>query len=299
MKGNTHLTLRDRNKIQGGLANNKTFKQMGLELGKDPTTIAREVKQHMYIKKKGASYSRFFNDCQFRKKCNKQYLCDDLNCLKERCSLCSKCNYICSDYIKEQCPKREKPPYVCNGCKDKARCQLEKRYYEGTLAQQQYDQVLKSHRTGIAINENERKLLNDLICPLMKKGQSLHHIYVNNRNVIPVDERTLYNYVEAGLFDVNNFDLIRQVRYKKRINTNHYKLKIDKKCYKDRTYKDYQEYIKESPDVPVVEIDRVEGLRDETKAILTVHFVNCALQLGFFVKGVRTKSWTKTGGFYT
>lgn len=32
----------------------------------------------------------------------------------------------------------------------------------------------------------------------------------------------------------------------------------------------------------MVEIDSLEGLRDETQAILTVHFVNCGLQLGFF-----------------
>ena len=290
MKEKKHLTLRERNKIQGGLANNKTFKQIGLELEKVSTTVAREVKQHMYIKKKGAKFSRFFNDCIYRKTCTKKFLCDDLNCLKERCSLCSKCNYICPDYTKEQCPRMEKALYVCNGCEDKAHCQLEKRYYESTLAQYQYKEVLKSHRDGIAINEDEMNLLNDLICPLMKKGQSLHHIYTNNKDVICIDERTLYNYVEAGLLDVNNFDLIRQVRYKKRINTNRYKLKIDKKCYQGRTYKDYQEYIKEHPGVPVVEIDSVEGLRDETEAILTVHFVNCALQLGFFRKHNNSKS---------
>lgn len=279
----THLTFSDRNRIQGGLANRKSFKEIGRDIGKSPSTISREIKAHMFIKKKGKNYSRYFNDCELRKVCRKHFICSDLNCIKDTCGNCGKCIYICKDYKKKVCNKREKPPYVCNGCSMKGLCDLEKRYYDSTIAQEQYTQVLKDTRKGIAISQNEKEFLGDLLRPLLRKGQSPHHIYVNNKNMINVDEKTLYNYIEAGVFDdINNLDLPRQVRYKKRKDPDYYRLKIDKGCYIGRNYESLKTYLKEYPDTPIVEIDSVEGLRDETQAILTIHFVNCGLQLGFF-----------------
>jgi len=290
MKNKKHLTFSDRNRIQGGLVNKKSFNQIAKELGKSPSTISREVKLHKYYERKGAKWSRFFNDCMYRKVCKKKYVCDDENCIKEHCGLCGKCIYICDIYKKEVCERREKPPYVCNGCPIRSRCQLEKCFYDSVYAQKQYEEVLCSTRNGIATSESEQQYLNDLICPLLKKGQSLHHIYVNNKDTILVDERTLYNYIHQGAFDITNLEMPRLVRYKKRVNTNHYKLKVDKGCYHNRNYQDYQQYMKEHSDVAVVQIDSVEGKRDESQAILTIHFLACSLQLGFFRKHNDAKS---------
>jgi IS30 family transposase len=80
----THLTFSDRNRLQGGLANKKSFKEIGLELHKSPSTISREIKAHMFINKKGRKYSRYFNDCVYRNGCKMCYVCDDLNCDKDR-----------------------------------------------------------------------------------------------------------------------------------------------------------------------------------------------------------------------
>ncbi|NCD01337.1 IS30 family transposase [bacterium] len=278
-----HLTFADRNRIQGGLSNQLSFKQIARQLEKSPSTISREVKAHMFVARKPRAYARFFNDCLYRKTCRVKYLCDDFNCLKESCSLCGKCIYICDKYESEVCEKREKSPYVCNGCSNIAKCNLEKRFYDSIKAQQQYEEVLKSTREGIAISAAERDFLGDLLRPLLRRGQSIHHIYMNNKNLINVDEKTLYNYIENGVFeDINNLDLPMQVRYKKRKNSNYYRLKIDKGCYVNRNYDCFKNYLSEFPDTPVVEIDSVEGLRDETPAILTIHFVNCGLQLGFY-----------------
>jgi IS30 family transposase len=64
MENKKHLTFSDRNRIQGGLANRKSFNQIALELGKSPSTISREVKLHKHYERKGAKWSRFFNDCR-------------------------------------------------------------------------------------------------------------------------------------------------------------------------------------------------------------------------------------------
>jgi IS30 family transposase len=274
-----HLSWTERNKIHG-LLGKKSFKQIAKELNRSPSTISREVKGHMKLLRKGSKYSRYFNDCKFRKDCDKQYICDNLNCPGKKCSTCGKCNYTCKDYIKEDCPLLDKPPYVCNGCTKFFRCDLEKRIYNADYANKQYKEVLVSHRNGIAISEAELQFTNDLITPLVKKGQSFNHIYATHINEIPVCIKTLYNYQHSGFFEVDNFDHPRLVRFKKRINTNRAKRKIDKKCYIGRTFDDYEDFINNHPDIPIVQMDSVEGTKGG-KVLLTIHFVNCSLMLAF------------------
>jgi len=44
------------------------------------------------------------------------------------------------------------------------------------------------------------------------KGQSLHHICINNADEIMFDVHTLYKYVEKSIFTVRNIDMPRVVR---------------------------------------------------------------------------------------
>jgi IS30 family transposase len=274
-----HLTSNERHKIHG-LLRKKSFKQIAKELNRSTSTISREVRSHMQLKRKGAKWSHYFNDCKFRKTCNKQYICDNLNCPGKKCSTCGKCIYICKDYIKEECPLLDKPPYVCNGCKNEFRCDLEKRFYDSIYAQKQYKEVLIDKRSGIAINEAEFQFTNDLITPLVKKGQSFHHIYETHKHELPICERSFYNYQHLALFDVDNISHPRLVRFRKRINTNRFKRKIERTCRIGRTYDDYLEYVDNHRDVPIVQMDSVEGAKGG-KVLLTIHFVNCSLMLAF------------------
>ena len=68
-----------------------------------------------------------------------------------------------------------------------------------------------------------------------------------------LDERTIYNYVDAGLLSVGNIDLPRKVVYRKRKGKK--PVRVDKQCHVDRTYEDFQKYKEENPDIAVVEMD--------------------------------------------
>ena len=93
-----------------------------------------------------------------------------------------------------------------------------------------------------------------------------------------LDERTIYNYIDAGLLSVDNIDLPRKVRYRTR---SHKKpVRVDKQCHVGRTYEDFESYIAVNPDIPVVEMDSVEG-RKGGKVLLTIYFRNCSLMLAF------------------
>ena len=93
-----------------------------------------------------------------------------------------------------------------------------------------------------------------------------------------LDERSIYNYVDAGLLSVGNMDLPRKVRYK--VRKRKPRVWADKQCHLGRTYDDFLEYTAVNPDVPIVEMDTVEG-RKGGKVLLTVSFCNSNLMLAF------------------
>jgi len=92
-------------------------------------------------------------------------------------------------------------------------------------------------------------------------------------------ERTIYNYVDYGLFTARNIDLPRKVVYRPRKKSaDHFK--VDKSCRVGRTYEDFLNFLKEHPDTPVVEMDTVEGTKGG-KVLLTIHFIDSKFILTF------------------
>lgn len=277
MAKNSHLTLSDRIAIEVGLRERKSFSAIALELGKDPTTISKEVRTHIKFKQ-----ARGYNPCIVRKDC-KHYgdLCSPCKfSYGKTCSSCfkTKCFEICQDFQQTGCKKLTKPPYVCNGCIQRKNCKLERHLYEAKSAQKEYEETRSTSRQGFAVTPSELERIDRIISPLIKQGQSIHQICVNNADEIMLDERTIYNYVDAGLLSVGNLDLPRKVRYK--VRKKKPSVRVDKRCHIGRTYEDFLEYTALNPDIPVVEIDSVEG-RKGGKVLLTVFFRNSNLMLAF------------------
>ena len=243
------LTSDDRLSIENGLRNKDSFKKIGETLGKDCTTISKEIRSHLIFRKSGA-YGRPFNDCLNRKSCQLSGACSICPPEKSRfhyCSTCGRCTTSCVLYQKETCTRLLKAPYVCNGCSQQRFCTLEKRFYEASQAQAEHVNVLSESRQGFALSDEERKRLDDIVSPLLFKGQSLHHICLNHRAELMVSERTLYSYMDANLFSARNIDMPRRVRMhprRKRPDT----IKVDPKCREGRTMKDFNEFLNLHPD---------------------------------------------------
>ena len=260
-----HLTKDDRFTIEQSLNNNISLKQIGNDLNKHCSSISREIKNHYIIKNTG-SLGRPFNNCFFRKSCpNRGKNCNIKNC---------------PNFLEEKCSLLNKSPYVCNGCKMKSHCTLSKRFYDAVYAHEEYKDYLKDSRSGVVISQDDINYLNDILVPLIKEqGQSIHHAIINNKNKILFSENKIYKLIDLGLLNVKNIDLPRKVRFRKRTkNSTIYK--IDKNCLVNRTYEDFENYIKENPDTPIVEMDTVEGKKGG-KVLLTLHFVNCSFMLAF------------------
>ena len=215
------LSYEDRLIITQRVQENASFGAIGKELGKDRTTIAKEIKKYSYDKKSGRpGYP--YNPCKFRATCKTKKLCGT-RCTHQsayKCSLCSECTLHCSDFAEEICSVKTKPPYVCNGCGKLPKCTLLKRIYDPADAHEKAYQSISEARTDILSNEDDIARINQIISPLVRNGQSLHQIYLDHVDEIMCSEKTLYNYVDAQLFDVRNIDLPRKVKYRPRYKTN-------------------------------------------------------------------------------
>lgn len=277
-KKRKHLTFDERQTIKIMLDKKESFKSIARELGRDCTTISKEVKNHITFKKTG-SWGHNFNDCINRFNCPITNLCSDPTCNNKNCYACGRCYKYCKYYKKQTCDKLSKAPYVCNGCPERTRCSLEKSLYDPFLAQKEYELVRSESRSGICISENEAIALDKVISPLVMNGQSIHHICTNNKSDIMFSEKTIYNYIQAGALSIKNIDLPRKVKYRKR-KSKHDNFKVDKACRIGRTYDDFKIFLDNSSYCPIVQMDSVEGKKGG-KVLLTLHFVKAEFMLAF------------------
>ena len=288
-----HMTLEERYKIKAGLDRGDSFKEIARATNKDCTTISKEVRNRRVFEKVGCAGNKF-NDCVHRYGCDVKALCTEGNCRGRRCVQCVKmrCSKVCTDFERVTCAKHSTAPYVCNGCADRNRCTLLKSFYKAVTAQKDYEVILKESREGLDIDEDEIARLNSVVSPLLKKGQSLHHVCVNNASRIMRSERTMYNYVKASLFTARNIDMPRTVRFRVRAKARSFK--VDKACHVNRTYADYLAFRKGNPDIPVVEMDTVHG-NPGGKCVLTLHFVTLHYMLMILLE--ECTAWAVSAAF--
>lgn len=278
MTKNKHLTDIDRQEIEHGLRHGLSIKKIAAKIGKHHSTVAREIGARSVTSDKGA-FGRITNRCGSRGSCKKTQLCEDQpDCLR-RCSTCKWCNSVCSEFKEEVCTKLATPPYVCNGCEQEARCVLRKRYYLHRLAQKDYRELLVKVREGANITEEELRALDALVSPLVRQGQSVHHILTNHPDRFDLNEKTVYRYIAGGLLHAKNGDMPRVCSLKPR-SRKPVEHKIDTKCRLARTYADFQAFTAAAPDVRVVEMDSVIG-RIGGKVLLTLLFLDTHLMLAF------------------
>lgn len=276
MPANSHLTFDERLTIETSLKDRMKFAEIARTLGKDPSTISKEIRSHTQLVKKDS-----YNPCVHRQSC-RHYSDACPECLTEELRRCRACHHhcylSCPDFQEETCGRLEKPPYVCNGCPDRSKCRLQRHLYSAKQAQKEYEVTRSESRRGVSVDPQELKRIDDIVAPLVRQGQSIHQICVSNADRIMMDEKTIYNYIDAGLLSVGNLDLPRKVRYRPRKRKK--EIKVDKQCYVGRTYDDFTAYMAANPDTAVVQMDTVEG-RKGGKVLLTLHFCSSSLMLAF------------------
>jgi len=236
------MSYSDRQIIETGIENDSTKQAIATALGKDKSTIGKEIKLHRVL-----AY-----------KCNLPLECANY----KRCKHERYCTLDCIDYVPFKCTRRDKSPGACNGCGNYRSCRYDKYRYSAFDAQNDYKMTLTSSREGINATVNDIKQLGELLLPLLKKGQSIYSILQSHKE-IKLSEKTIYNYIENGVFQdvgvsISSIDLKRVVRRKmSKQKRNTYKPRQDNRYLIGRKYSDFLIYMEENPDAKIVEMDTV------------------------------------------
>ena len=141
--------------------NNSTKSNIAKFLGKDATTIAKEIKKHRYLKSK----SLFAYSC---------------NCALLKDCLHKPCTGKCSSYMPSYCRRRDCSPGACNGCSKINYCKLDRYLYNAKTANSNYLYGLKDSRVGINMTTDEAFKLGNIIKSLIIQGQSIYQILQNH-----------------------------------------------------------------------------------------------------------------------
>jgi IS30 family transposase len=273
------FTYEERLNLQKYLKESLSFKEIGRRLGKNPTTISREIRK--YLSEVATGHPGFpYNACKSRFNCRKKRICGK-ECTRATtiyCKLCPKCNEHCEDFIEEICTARSRIPYVCNGCEQIGKCSLLKSIYDAEHAHVKSHKTISESRRGLCVCEEEIARLNTIISPLVRQGQSIHQIYVTHQDKLMCSEKTIYNYIDACLLDVRNIDLPRKVKFRERYKRPEFK--VDKGCRIGRNYEDFQSFLVKNPDTATLQMDSVIGTKG-SKCLLTIHFVDTGMMLAF------------------
>ncbi len=276
-----HLDQGSRIFIEKSLEQSLSLRRIALSLGKDPSTIAKEIKKHRIFQEHNK-----FNETPFRcalaKDCKRTSVCHTELFCSRLCKRCPKCHSFCSDYtpFDYHCPKTDKAPYVCNACPARGHCRLDKFYYRAVPSHREYRTTLTQARTGINMSEIDLAALDSLVSPLIRSGHSPYMI-LKNHPEIPVCEKTLYNYISSCVLSVKNLDLPKKVKYKPR--KAHSLIIDDSGIFEGRTYKDFLAFLDESPDTPITEMDTVVGPSGSKKVLLTLHFCSSAFMMAYLL----------------
>ena len=242
---NKHLTLDERMEIQDCLNHGMTFKSIAKRIGKDQTTVSKEVKRHLAV-----------NPAQI-----KRMTCDG------------------TPLNNAVCPLLLKAPYVCNPCKKRhTHCAFQKQLYYAKSAQNAYESILSEAREGIPLNKEAFYEIDTIVSNGIKHGQHLYHIMQTNS--LGVSKSTVYRHLHRGYLSVNAMDFPRVVKFKPRRQSK--EIYVPKSIKLGKTYDDFLSYTKENTIYSWVEMDTVIG-RIGGKVILTLDFTFCNFMAGLLL----------------
>ena len=241
-----HLTFDDRQEIMECLDKGVTFKAIARRVGKDQTTISKEVKKHLKIVE--PSYAKATKP--------------DGTPVEDRL-----------------CPSLLKAPFVCNPCEKRRRnCHYQKQLYVAKSAHSEYEALLSEAREGIPLNKDQFWEADAVIAEGIKKGQHLYHIMETHD--VGFSKSSAYRHLNRGYLSVSKLDFPRVVKFKAR---KQYRADCVPKALRvGRTYDDFLDFVEEHGIKSWVEMDTVIG-RVGGKVIMTFDFTFCNFMFGLLM----------------
>lgn len=276
--GYRHLTYDDRLDIQRMLGANESVSTIARSLDRSVSSITREILRNRRDDGYRSTPTSIVRLCAHVRTCDLKGLC--ALCSTRRCASCRKvrCTNICPRFLADVCERNTSAPFVCNGCASINGCRLHRYRYDAKLAQRLADSRLSESRAGIDTTSESFESMISTAKPLITgQGQSIAHVWATHKDEFPCSERTFYRYVDAGFGGLKNLDLVAKCRYRPR------KGKRPQERFfvpEGRTYADFMA-LSEDERLSAIEIDCVEGVRTDTKVLLTMFHKRTSFLLVF------------------
>lgn len=178
------LTIADRREIKAGLDRGRSVRSIAADLGRSPSTVAREVERNRVVTRGAGKGGRV----------------------------------EAAGAPDNACPRLLEPPRVCNGCPQhrSGRCGRPWRCaYDARAAQDLADGTLSEARRGIDATPEEAERMLACVRGGLARGLSPAQIAAE----AGVSESTIYRWVSLGYGGMTNLDLRRKVGYKKRVRS--------------------------------------------------------------------------------
>lgn len=278
----THLSIEDRKIIESLLNTTKiTLTTIADVIGYSPKCIRYEIKNHRKIRVRTNQH----NKCGRQLNCSTQRLCT--HCISGYCKGCKhdNCNQLCTQFIDyPDCPRTNRFPFVCSGCKKIESCKLPKYFYIPDIAQREYKSNITTWKEGPKKNNVQIKEITEILKLGVKNGQSIDVII--NTNHLPISTATAYRYIENKYIEgLRNIDLKRKVKYAARTKSAPKLIPMNYDFLVNRRFSDFMQLLSDNK-CPnnVWEMDTVIGKRNDDKCLLTLLHRPSNLQLIFLLK---------------
>ena len=270
-----HMGIDERKRIEFLLGCGRKVAQIAVEVGRPDSTVVREIIARRIDSDKRLGCSNRL--CARFDECMRKVFTGFGERLRKNQPRCFE---TCPDFFEAHCPRLAKSPYVCNGCESERNCPMRKKYYLAPGAQANYEGTLVNSRLGVRVGAESLAAMDSVLSPCIRRGQSVRNVVANNPGTFgDVKERTVYDWINGGLFHAKRHDLpfacSRGGRPKKAQET-----KADAKCRVGRTIREMWEWLKEHVGVVACELDTVIG-SISGKVLYTMIFPATGLALAF------------------
>ena len=73
--------------------------------------------------------------------------------------------------------------------------------------------IMLEKSKGINLNAEEIYNINKIITPLIKKGQTTNHLFINQPDILNFSKSSFYKYIHFSIFEFGPLDFPRIVKY--------------------------------------------------------------------------------------
>lgn len=261
-----HLSEADRCVIAQLLKEGRSMRYIADQMDCAPSTISREITGHAEKRVPKTCDCVNFKDCTVKDVCHPGTDC------KKLCRTCSRAKKTCQDYVQVYCDDAlANRTGVCNFCPKRGSCHYTRSVYDPVKAHREAMEALKNSRKGRNITEEHLAKIDEIVTPLIKNGQSVYHVAQTHGHELGISDSTLRRMINDCDIEARNIDLRSTVQRKvrrKRPDKGYKTMNVIKEGHK---YEDFKAYIAEH-DTPIVQMDCVEGCKDDNAVLLTLHF---------------------------